>query len=710
VLKAKRTTRDDQGLRPGLSLARTLPGTRVDQWLSGAATFDPTKYGITWQLCTWTEDPAWTGLPPNLGRVASMRDASGNGLDPVQATAANQPAYITGDAHLGGRPSIRGGYDTFLKSAAWSALSQPCSIVFIGYMHTPYWDTASSGATAFDHGTTAGNGTLFAYTQSGHAGKLAYQTGTLVEGTRELRAGVYVAKGGASGAVSRNGVVNLSGNTGSNTLNRLSIGNLPTAGAFQKYANWGGWAMVGVYDGDVTAHANWGAFLVDAERYYGLLQNPALFVIDGDSRTTNYPHGASPSPSPAEQWPSLIVNTTTKPLLVPNFGVPGQTQASMNADAVAQVDALYAATNEKNIAYCGGGANDVVTADTAATIQTAIQTWCSTRRAAGFQVIVATIPPATTISGANETKRAAINTWVRANWASWADRLCDLDGDARLQTPSNTTYYLSDGVHYTAAGHAVVAELVKVELAGLGLNIAAAPPSTFTPALLSPALWLDASDASSITASGGLVTGWADKSGNANHMTAAGSARPTTGATTQNGLNVLDFDGTATVLESTASLPYATQTWYIAAKATDASAGMAPMFIGPRTAAGLTMGMYINATGTGAWFLYQGGNGSINHSLARSTSDVIIWVATFTGGANGLNWLTLNGTSNVLAPTLSAATPAGTDRLVIGSLSRTSTPFFWKGSAFEALAYSGVHTLDQSTNVRAYLMNKWGST
>jgi hypothetical protein len=64
----------------------------------------------------------------------------------------------------------------------------------------------------------------------------------------------------------------------------------------------------------------------------------------------------------------------------------------------------------------------------------------------------------------------------------------------------------------------------------------------WTPALISTALWLDAADATTITESGGAVSAMADKSGNArNFSQATGSLQPTTGASTQNGLNVLDF-------------------------------------------------------------------------------------------------------------------------------------------------------------------------
>ena len=63
--------------------------------------------------------------------------------------------------------------------------------------------------------------------------------------------------------------------------------------------------------------------------------------------------------------------------------------------------------------------------------------------------------------------------------------------------------------------------------------------SGFSPLSLSPLAWFDASDTSTITESGGAVTQWADKSGNANNANAGTS--PVTGTRTVNGLNVIDF-------------------------------------------------------------------------------------------------------------------------------------------------------------------------
>jgi hypothetical protein len=86
---------------------------------------------------------------------------------------------------------------------------------------------------------------------------------------------------------------------------------------------------------------------------------------------------------------------------------------------------------------------------------------------------------------------------------------------------------------------------------GLGVNFGGAPVVAFSPLNLSPILWLDASDTSTITESGGAVSQWNDKSGNGYNVTqATGTDQPTTGTRTQNGLNVLDFDGSNDQLRS----------------------------------------------------------------------------------------------------------------------------------------------------------------
>jgi hypothetical protein len=62
-------------------------------------------------------------------------------------------------------------------------------------------------------------------------------------------------------------------------------------------------------------------------------------------------------------------------------------------------------------------------------------------------------------------------------------------------------------------------------------------------------LWLDGSEASTITQSGGNVSQWNDKSGNGNNATqATGSMQPTYVTNSFNGLNSLLFNGTSDFL------------------------------------------------------------------------------------------------------------------------------------------------------------------
>ena len=73
------------------------------------------------------------------------------------------------------------------------------------------------------------------------------------------------------------------------------------------------------------------------------------------------------------------------------------------------------------------------------------------------------------------------------------------------------------------------------------------PSIPWTPAQISANLWLDATDASTITEVGGNVNQWNDKSGNSNNFT--GTDMPITNARTLNGLNVIDFNGTSNYLD-----------------------------------------------------------------------------------------------------------------------------------------------------------------
>jgi hypothetical protein len=67
------------------------------------------------------------------------------------------------------------------------------------------------------------------------------------------------------------------------------------------------------------------------------------------------------------------------------------------------------------------------------------------------------------------------------------------------------------------------------------------PPAI--PLQYNPSIWLDATDAGSITVSGGRVTVWADKSGAGRNVTNGAASGPTTGTNTIGGKNALYFAG-----------------------------------------------------------------------------------------------------------------------------------------------------------------------
>jgi len=66
----------------------------------------------------------------------------------------------------------------------------------------------------------------------------------------------------------------------------------------------------------------------------------------------------------------------------------------------------------------------------------------------------------------------------------------------------------------------------------------------WTPDQITTLGWWDASDTASITESGGAVSNVAEQKGGVDFIQNTGSLQPVTGIRSQNGLNVLDFDGT----------------------------------------------------------------------------------------------------------------------------------------------------------------------
>jgi len=217
-----------------------------------------------------------------------------------------------------------------------------------------------------------------------------------------------------------------------------------------------------------------------------------LLVFDGDSLTSA---GAAPYEGHAEQ---VARSYDTQPKCV-NVAVGGQSLSTMATMGVAVFDpeltrnAAY--TNQTAILW--GGTNDIVGGATLQDLQDDATAWIAGRKAAGAKTVILTIIPRSDNSGAAELVRQAFNAWI-VTGASGADVVCDVAADARLQDPTDLTYFKDDEVHLIAAGHEVVAGYVRTAID------AAEEPDTVTTYYVDPASGSDSNDG--LSESGAFAT------------------------------------------------------------------------------------------------------------------------------------------------------------------------------------------------------------
>lgn len=225
--------------------------------------------------------------------------------------------------------------------------------------------------------------------------------------------------------------------------------------------------------------------------------------------------------------------------------------------------------------------------------------------------------------------------------------------------------------------------------------------------------WFDAADAASITSLGGAVSGWADRSiRGVGVAQPTGVSKPTTAATTKNGLNVLDFDGGDHLAATTpGDWKFTTDgtLWTFYAVAKYNSGTMAIATTGPLTVAAqwsflADNGSAYNVVGNGAaqvaeisstgWAVNTWSVVAVRYDLSQGTP------------ANRAS-LNVEGGA-VIANNIRTGTPSTgnpTDALNIGRNSNGS--FFLTGSIGELRGYSGLHDNARVASIIAELNTKW---
>lgn len=223
------------------------------------------------------------------------------------------------------------------------------------------------------------------------------------------------------------------------------------------------------------------------------------------------------------------------------------------------------------------------------------------------------------------------------------------------------------------------------------------------------ALWLDASDLSSVTTVGGNVSQWNDKSGNGNHVSqgTAGN-RPAYQTSVVNGRNAIQFGGASTTHRLFRSSFSVSQPSVFTVFTVDSSYNTNNTAVIWDTGSGDRCVQVVDA-GTLLAFRRTSDlstqRAQVSGALATNKTYVSACVSDSTG-----HQIWLNGTKGTDA----TAGTAGFSGLSVGNLRGDPNPvassFTHFGRICEIIVYATKRTDAQRASIESYLVSKWGIT
>jgi len=239
-----------------------------------------------------------------------------------------------------------------------------------------------------------------------------------------------------------------------------------------------------------------------------------------------------------------------------------------------------------------------------------------------------------------------------------------------------------------------VVALLAIGLLGFNLANSGAQAVAFSPSSLTGLqFWVDFSDLSTITSSGGFVSQVQDKSGNNRDLTQPTSSnRPAIGASSKNGLDVLTFDG-GDAMESPRWTQPQPVTMFAVVRNSDNS-GANRQMIGNQSSRNPTFYKSGNV-----WRLYAGSE------LPSSVTVDNSWH--YLGGVanTGSSALRLDGVQ--IASGNISGLSWNNSSIAIGNAPDYGNGFGWIGDISEVFIYSRVLTNSEITQVESYLNSKW---
>jgi surface protein len=302
------------------------------------------------------------------------------------------------------------------------------------------------------------------------------------------------------------------------------------------------------------------------------------------------------------------------------------------------------------------------------------------------QLLASWTAPATTGGSAITDYVVEVRTSPSGTWTVFADGV----SPATITTIGG----LTDGATYDVRVRAVNT---------FGISSAStAATSTVLPSGL--ALWLDAADASTLTTSGGQVSQWNDKSGNARNVTqATTSLQPSATTQTMNGRPVITFNGT-TVLQDSSGISNrygitGDRTMIVVGRVRVAGAGGTLIDRSPAT----TNLFGLTSESGPRLQVRDDANGQFQNlgTVSRPAGTTLVLTATRSGSA-----LTYYVSSALSA----SSTLTGTVTQPPISVGRHATAISTADQdVAEVLLFNRALTATEQANVEAYLASKWGA-
>ena len=229
----------------------------------------------------------------------------------------------------------------------------------------------------------------------------------------------------------------------------------------------------------------------------------------------------------------------------------------------------------------------------------------------------------------------------------------------------------------------------------------------WTPAQITTAMWLDASDASTVTTVSGAVSQWNDKSGNARNATQTTAAnRPAYTTAGLNSLNVITFDGSNDHLVHSFSASPAPHSIYAVTRRLTGGNGnyfVLVSCISASSAFGAVM--HAKIEGSANWGSYINSWTSADYSLLDTWRIVGIVSPTSTSGTELYR---TDGTS-VGKSYASRYAGDGTARRAIGGDPGFNTGYF-SGNAGEIIVTTSALSTSDCEKMEGYLAHKWALT